>query len=153
MASLRRNLRVFAAAWLMLQAVALNAFVPRDCCAGHRPAAASCHEPAATPAHCPMRAAGNPPCAMHGGAEPGAHDQHASSQRHSRHEEPRQASCRMIGTCDGPIDALVTLLSTHGTVPQRTAMLLPAPAIAVAPDVREDLTRRFAPPDSPPPRA
>lgn len=48
MAALRRNLRSFAATCLVLQFAWLTAFVPRDCCASHRPAPASersCHEP------------------------------------------------------------------------------------------------------------
>jgi hypothetical protein len=44
----RRRLRLCAAALLVFQAASLSAFVPRDCCAGHRVAVAQekplCHE-------------------------------------------------------------------------------------------------------------
>ena len=46
MRSLRGHVRLWAIAWLLMQATALSAFVPRDCCASHRPAtsAVPCHE-------------------------------------------------------------------------------------------------------------
>ena len=47
MARLRRNLRGFAASWLLLQVMWLTALVPRDCCASHRPA----HQRAEKPCH------------------------------------------------------------------------------------------------------
>lgn len=49
MGSLRRKLRAFAATCLVFQAAWLTALVPRDCCAGHRPAETSCHETTASP--------------------------------------------------------------------------------------------------------
>ena len=57
MRSLRGHVRLWAIAWLLMQATALSAFVPRDCCASHHPAAnvAPCHEePKGTP-DCVMR--------------------------------------------------------------------------------------------------
>jgi hypothetical protein len=51
----RRHLRLWVAAWLAFQAVSLSAFVPRDCCAAHRPpvqdqpADPACHHPAQAP--------------------------------------------------------------------------------------------------------
>jgi hypothetical protein len=133
MAFLRRNLRVFVAAWLMVQAASLNALVPRDCCLAHRPAATSCHEPAVSATHCPMRATGAAPCAMHRG--------------------PVRAACALSSACDGPMAALFTLLSNHGTLPAATATLPDAAVTSPVIAVRENVTGRFEPPDSPPPRA
>ncbi len=46
----RRRLRLWAITWLLLQVVSLTALIPRDCCVGHRRAAApatpACHRPA-----------------------------------------------------------------------------------------------------------
>jgi hypothetical protein len=56
MTALRRHVRLWVIAWLFAQAASLSAFVPRDCCASHRPTAATpaCHEaPKAT--HCVLR--------------------------------------------------------------------------------------------------
>jgi hypothetical protein len=45
MAVLRRKLRTVTITWLVFQAAWLIALVPRDCCAAHRPpAATTCHE-------------------------------------------------------------------------------------------------------------
>lgn len=113
MKAIRRRLRLWVAAWLVVQAASLSAFVPRDCCAAHRPAshqAPSCHESAPAP-HCSMR-----------------------------------------GECDGPMAALVTVLSNIGVLP---AALTVSPDLHASPvRVRplERLLSRLAPPDSPPPR-
>jgi len=62
----RRHLRLWVAAWIAFQVVSLSAFVPRDCCAAHRPPAeeqagdAACHHP--QPAPEPM-----PECTLRGG--------------------------------------------------------------------------------------
>ena len=62
----RRHLRLWVAAWIAFQVVSLSAFVPRDCCAAHRPPAekqagdAACHH--AEPAPEPM-----PECTLGGG--------------------------------------------------------------------------------------
>lgn len=54
----RRGLRLWVIAWLLFQAASLSAFVPRDCCLAHRPAAPTeeqkCHEPVSD--QCVMRA-------------------------------------------------------------------------------------------------
>ena len=70
----RRYLRLWATAWIVFQAISLSAFVPRDCCAGHRmpppeqEAAASCHQPhqAAAPDNerCTLRGTCNGPLGM-----------------------------------------------------------------------------------------
>ena len=62
----RRHLRLWVAAWLTFQVVSLSAFVPRDCCAAHRPPAqvqaaeASCHHPQQAPEPAPE-------CSLRGG--------------------------------------------------------------------------------------
>jgi hypothetical protein len=66
MSVFRRHLRLWVAAWIAFQVVSLSAFVPRDCCAAHRPPAekqagdAACHH--AEPASEPM-----PGCTLGGG--------------------------------------------------------------------------------------
>jgi hypothetical protein len=141
MTLLRRHLRLWVAAWLAFQVASLSAFVPRDCCAAHRRATSSkhsCHQndPAT---HCPMRAAAGAACAMHQGSHTGAD---ASNQ-----------ACSMRGTCDGPMAALLALLSNHGVLTD-SFVTLPDPQVTdVAARTREHLITRLAPPDPPPPRA
>ncbi len=48
----RRHLRLWVAAWIAFQVVSLSAFVPRDCCAAHRPPAQE--QAAETPCHHPQ---------------------------------------------------------------------------------------------------
>jgi hypothetical protein len=73
MTLLRRHLRLWVAAWIVLQATSLTAFVPRECCIAHRvPVHAeetdeSCHRP--EPAgesmpDCAMRSTCNGPLAV-----------------------------------------------------------------------------------------
>jgi hypothetical protein len=51
MTSIRRRLRLWVTAWLVVQAASLSALVPHDCCLAHRPAETvkppTCHEKAA----------------------------------------------------------------------------------------------------------
>jgi hypothetical protein len=135
---LRRHLRVLAIASLLLQVAWLMVLVPRDCCAKHRPAAASCHEaPSAAP--CPMRAADGTPCPMHrGGGHNADHD---------------GADCRLSGLCDGPMAAFLALLSHHGVLPDSASPIpnLNARSVEAVLDVHQ--LGRVEPPDSPPPRA
>lgn len=66
MALLRRRLRLFVGIWLFFQVTSLSAFVPRDCCAAHRPAteaAGHCHQPAPPP-DCSLRGTCNVPEAV-----------------------------------------------------------------------------------------
>jgi hypothetical protein len=62
----RRHLRLWVAACLAFQVVSLSAFVPRDCCAAHRPPAqeqagdAACHHPQQAPEP-------EPECSLRGG--------------------------------------------------------------------------------------
>lgn len=135
MAVLRRNLRLFAAAWLMFQAASLTALVPRDCCSAHGVAATRCHEVAALP-QCPMHAAQGHACPMHQGNDaPSA-----------------PADCRLTGACNGPMATLVALLSNHGILP---AAAVPPPAASAQPlgaISSDNAIGRLEPPDSPPPR-
>lgn len=142
MRSLRGRVRLWAIAWLLMQAAALSAFVPRDCCASHRPAerAPSCHK-APKRTHCPMRASGEAPCDMH---------RHAAAQ-----DTPDQDSgtpdCVMRRACQAP--AVFTIFASPGILPVTMAATLevgvPAPATAL----RETPIVRNRPPDLRPPRA
>lgn len=75
MTLLRRHLRLWVAAWLAFQVVSLSAFVPRDCCAAHRPPAQeqptdlACHHPQQAPepgAECVLRGGCNGPLSILG---------------------------------------------------------------------------------------
>ena len=125
MAFLRPNLRAFAATWLLFQVTWLLALVPRDCCAGHRPAAAkpSCHESALTPS---------------------ADVDHQSSM---------PVDCRLGGACDGPMSALFALLSNHGILPDSTAVIPNMDVHRVVAVADSRAGGRFRLPDPPPPRA
>ena len=160
---LRRHVRLWATAWLVLQAASLSAFVPRDCCAAHRPAVAkqTCHE-VAPKAHCPMRAADGKPCPMHRAPEPAArhgdgtqdHGTHADHDVMDNRSDGRPAPerrCVIGGTCQGPTFALV--LSNPGLLPDGAVRM---PQLAIAEPlgvVRSTPLARFQPPDPRPPRA
>jgi hypothetical protein len=124
MTAFRRRLRVSAAAWLLIQVVSLSAFIPADCCAAHSSNAG------AAKAHCPM---------------------HADEHHHQPAESTTQ--CSMRGTCGGPVAALVVLLSNHGVLTAPFALSPEANAGLVTDARRENLTRRLASPEPPPPRA
>jgi hypothetical protein len=142
MTTIRRRLRLWVAAWLVFQVASLWALVPRDCCAAHRSRAEearTCHDSAAA-THCAIRAAGGMACPMHPGG-PADADQRSSNR------------CSMRGTCDGPMAALVPLLSNQGVLTD---------AVSIRPDLHprtdaasphERLISRLASPDPPPPRA
>ena len=139
MTTIRRRLRLFVAAWLVIQAASLSALVPRECCAAHRQAhdaEPGCHEKAA-PARCPMPAADGTPCPMH------------------RTKDTAQRSddtCSMRGTCDGPVAALLAQLSNYGLVTDSFELLPDLHVTSARIHPREHLTGRLAPPDPPPPR-
>lgn len=144
MTALRRRLRLWVGAWLVVQAASLSVFVPRDCCAAHRADAAHPapgHHDAAAGAHCPMPDADGTPCPMHRG-----------SAGHDGHEAPPAPQCSMHGACDGPMSGLAVLLSPHAILPDVVAAFPPAAAAAFAPIGREHLVGRLTPPDPPPPR-
>lgn len=85
MGALRSRLRAWTLTWFILQAASLSAFVPADCCAGHRATAThDCHEEVAAPI-CPMRGADGTPCPMHrppAAAEPARHRTPAGHEGH-----------------------------------------------------------------------
>jgi hypothetical protein len=143
MTSLRRRLRFWAVAWLILQAAPLMALVPRDCCAAHRPAAnvkaPSCHEKIAA-VMCPMRAADGTPCPMHRGSQNDA-------------EQGSRKKCSVRGTCAGPMAALFRLMSVPGILDGSFIVLPGIHAGSVATVSQESLITRLTPPDPLPPRA
>ena len=87
-----------------------------------------------------MQAADGAPCPMH---ESGHHDA----------EDKPNDKCSMRATCDGPVAALFALLSNYGVLRDSTILSPDVPTGSVTLLIRENLTSRLAPPDSPPPRA
>ena len=145
MATIRRRLRFWAAAWLVFQATSLSALVPRQCCTAHpmaaAPAESNCHEPvpALPQADCPMADDDGSPCPMHRAG-------------HSDVSE-ETAGCSIRGMCDGPAATFLGSLANHGVLTNPftiTPDLHPAFITLLA---RESLIVRLASPDSPPPRA
>jgi hypothetical protein len=137
MSSVRRRLRIWAAAWLVLQAVSLSVFSSGRCCQVQERTAdknASCHQTPTVPP-CPMHAANtSAPCPMHA--------------THANHD-----GCAMRGTCSAPSAAVVALLATHGVLTDASisAPVLTTTDVVVA--TTENLVSRLASPDAPPPRA
>lgn len=77
---------------------------------------------------------------------------HASIPADAAPSTPR--NCVMRGTCDGPMAAILDLLSTQGVPPSGTFTLIPNDGtIVVAGSTHEHLASRLASPDPPPPRA
>ena len=161
--TLRRHVRLWALTWLVLQASTLAAFVPRDCCAAHRPAAVkqSCHQKAAS-AHCPMRDASAAPCPMHRDAVPPAHAGHATPASHDQaagqatpesSDARRQPlrDCVMRGTCHG--QTFVSVLSYPGILPDATFEAIPMVRPARATELRQAPLPGLVAPDPHPPRA
>lgn len=70
-----------------------------------------------------------------------------------RGQMPSPSDCRLTGACDGPMAALIALLSSHGILPASTATLPANEVRPVSALIYENLLGRFEPPDSPPPRA
>jgi hypothetical protein len=62
-------------------------------------------------------------------------------------------ACSMRGVCDGPMAALLALLSNHGLLTDSFVTLPDLQVTDVAARTREHLITRLAPPDPPPPRA
>ena len=124
MALIRRRLRSCAATWLVFQVAWIAALVPRDCCAAHRPVETSCHESAGV------------------------------AMEHQQPAAPlSSAECRLTGRCDGPMSALVTLLSNFGILPTSTAALPVMDARSAWSAIPQSVIGRSRPPDLPPPRA
>ncbi|MCC6164396.1 MAG: hypothetical protein IT182_13685 [Acidobacteria bacterium] len=137
MAGLRRRIRAWAMAWLVLQSTSLTAFVARDCCATHRPAVA------ATPA-----------CHDEVALEP-APDEHAPNGHHAMSAAPDPQDtparkCVMRGTCAGMTFA--TILSSPGILPEPTPEPVRLAMRAPSTDVAQQLITRHHTPDPRPPR-
>jgi hypothetical protein len=141
MRAVRRHLRVYVAAWLMFQAVALSTVVPRNCCAAHLPASAKtapdCHEaaPAAQDAHAHHR---------------GAAGHHAVAPDTTT---PDHDTCSIRGACGGPMAAFLAQLSLHGVLGDRPQLAPDVVSTHLESVAREHLIGRLIAPDSPPPRA
>ena len=89
-----------------------------------------------------MRAADGTACPMHRGGSNDAGGQSPATR------------CAMRGTCDGPMAAMIALLSHYGPL-AASVSLAPAaldPA-AFSVSVHQHLLGRLVPPDPPPPRA
>jgi hypothetical protein len=123
MKTIRRHLRAWATTWLVVQALSLSAFVPRDCCAAH-----SQHK---TPA---PQTADDPACPMHAAKE----------------SDPE---CTLRGTCNGPMLALPLAPASVGLASGPFAILpdIAISASVVLHEARPALADVL--PDSPPPRA
>jgi hypothetical protein len=137
MFSLRRRLRLWAFVALVMQSVWVVVLLPGSCCAAHDKATTSppCHEEAPV-AHCPLEVTDGAACPMHGG--------HPAEQR------PR---CTMTNGCDGPMAALLSLLSATGVVPDTFHLIAEHRGTEGRPLCREQPFGLAVPPDSPPPRA
>ena len=148
MTLLRRHVRLWATAWLVLQAASLAAFVPRDCCAAHRPAVMpqSCHD-AAPQAHCPMRSASGTPCPMHRAPAEMAHDGHGSHAGHDAPAPTRRSTgnCAIRGTCEGP--TFFSVLSYPGLPPDPTPVSVRLGSRAPVIDLHQAPVARFRAPD------
>jgi hypothetical protein len=122
MARLRRRLRAFAAAWLVIHAAWLSAVVPPSCC---------------------RREAVPVPTQQ---AEHTCHDTAASRR------EPPAADCVLRAGCDPQGAAILGLLSGHGLMPSVavTAPAFAQSALSQVP--RDSVLALLTPPDPPPPR-
>jgi hypothetical protein len=129
----RRHLRLWTAAWLLVQMASLAALIPRDCCAAHPLA----HSP--MPAATPEAAApsGDAACPMHREARAA--------------ERTPPAACSMRGTCDGP--DLFTLLPGPALLPADAPLEGPGASGRATPVEPGSPLGRIPPPDPPPPRA
>ena len=83
---------------------------------------------------------------MHAATEP------AENSGHEHHSQPPTNDCTMRGSCNGPMSAMLNLLSSTGVLPDVPALLTNDDHVLVVAFVTIDPVRRFAPPDSPPPR-
>lgn len=140
MPAVRCGLRRWAVVCLLLQAAALGALVPRDCCKAHEhdtSRASSCHD-ARTAVQCPMRGPDGAACPMHrGDAAP---------------RQPGTSDCALRGTCTGPMSGMVALLSQLGVMPAPTAAPVDTGDTALVLAFVLEPDRPATPPDSPPPR-
>ena len=111
MSPVRKHLRFWVVAWLVFQAVALSALVPRDCCAAHRPVPTevACHETVGATAH--------------------------SSSEATVPDSGEE--CTMRGSCNGPMSALAALLGNQGILTDSSAAPLDARISEMRPAAQE----------------
>ena len=153
MTALRQRVRLLVTIGLLLQLATLSAFVPQDCCPAHQARTVSakpCHDEPPPPAdYCPMRGSDGAACPMH------ASGHRAETSGHEHHGQPAPASsdCSMRGSCNGPMSAMLTLLSTYGILTDQPVAAANDDHVLIATFVTVNPVRRFAPPDPPPPRA
>ncbi len=122
--TVRRHLRLLATLWLVLQAATLSAFVPRDCCQAHRPAADAPH------------------CVETAGAAPESAAQTPDGDR--REDVVRRA-------CGAP--PVFALFATPGIVTATAMPVVPVSASPVSLPRDEPPVDRTRPPTDRPPRA
>lgn len=125
----RRRLQAWATLWLVCQLAAVSAFVPRDCCAHHRPAA--------------MAAQSQTGHGSHGGH--GAHLGHQPVDHDS--------DCVMRGVCNGPLDAIATLFMGPGLPLPPFTLLDTTTAVAGPRAADASALDSLRLPSTPPPRA
>ena len=122
----RQRVRRWATVWLVCQLAAVSAFVPRDCCAKHRPAATAAQSQ----------------------NDHGGHGAHHAPQPVNHDRE-----CVMRDACNGPLDAIATLFMGPG-LPLQPFTLLDTTSAVAGPrpaDARALDSLRL--PITPPPRA
>ena len=149
MLTLRRRPQFWVAAWLIFQGSALHALVPRDCCAAHRHGGD--HQSAAHQG-APAEAA---PAAATSTGDHAHHGHQMAAQPDAAPADTTPArGCVMRGTCDGPMAAVLAVLSTQGVPPSHIFTIVPdTRAAAVTLSAPEHLLSRLASPEPPPPRA
>jgi hypothetical protein len=133
--ALRQHLRPLAIAWLLSQAVSLAAIVGFDCCAAHRTPTpeAKAPQPAETVA-----------CPMHAAAAAGAGTPMSNQQN--------PVKCVMRGSCNGPMAALLAVLSNNALPSESIAPTPALVAVAAPPRSPETFVVHSESPDTPPPR-
>jgi len=149
MLTLRRRPQFWVAAWLIFQGSALYALVPRDCCAAHRHGGD--HQSAA---HQPVPAEASPAPSAHSDDHAHVGHQMAPAPEPANADPAPVRGCVMRGTCDGPMAAVLAVLSTQGVPPIDAFRLVQeSTATLVAGAAHEHPTSRLASPEPPPPRA
>ncbi len=81
------------------------------------------------------------------------HVGHATQASHPEAEAPSPATgCRLSGSCDGPMSALLSLLVGHGILPEAGRSLPDFIARSASITLNQTVIGRFEPPDPRPPR-
>jgi hypothetical protein len=89
---------------------------------------------------------------MHRGLAREAPDS-AKDHEHQHQPAPTDSDCRLRGSCDGPMSALLTLLSNHGILPDATDPMPALTGSATGIVGRTNVAGTHEPPDPPPPRS